>query len=367
MSQAVRERCGHESLASLAAQVFQSALTGAGSKALAFANLADKPADWDQVLAHCAYVPVAYTRANLRYQHLYQQCHSEQTVELSQLVYWDGHPVAVWPLALACVDGEVELSSFGQPVLAPLFDARLPSRSGKQIVAACMQLATAMALRFGLPGWRSQHGFTARAGLPEWHLQAMAQGARAHVGHELMLDLSPPLEDIRRSLRKSYRPLISQGERLWRIQCLEQVGDEAWQQFRQLHRRAAGRQTRSDASWQCQREQVNQGAAFLVCLHDADERMVGAGLFTLSRDEAVYAVGAYDRDLFDRPLGHVVQFRAIQRMKELGLSWYRIGDRPYCGDPVPAEDKELRIAEFKQGFASHLYARFGLWHPAAVS
>lgn len=325
--------------------------------------LTDSAADWDQVLVASDHVPVAYTRANVRYQHLYQQDHKDEVLDLSQVIYWDRRPVAVWPLTLDRVGGQLQLGSFGQPVLPPLFDAAFSHRSSKQVVAACQGLAGTLARLAGLAAWHSRHGFVGRLGLPEWHVQAMDQGACVQVDHELLLDLSPPLEEIRLGLRKSYRHLISQGSRLWRTQCLTHVDDLVWQQFRRLHHEAAGRQTRSTASWDDQREQVNRGEAILVCLRDADGRMVGAGLFTLSRDEAVYAVGAYDRLLFDRPLGHVVQFRAIEKMKEVGLSWYRIGDRPYSADSPSIESKALRIGEFKQGFASHLCPRFTLRHP----
>lgn len=357
----------HPSLESLALQAFGTPDADPRRKTLTTASLADGAADWDAVLAQTRHVPVAYTRANVRYQHLYQCCHSDEVLELSRVIYWDRRPVAVWPLALARVGDKVHLGSFGQPVLPPLFDARLPERPVKQVVATCQQLAAALARQAGLADWPSRHSFNGLHGLPEWHQQAMTAGATVDVDHELLLDLSAPLEDIRLGLRKSYRPLISQGARLWQIQCLAQVDDRLWQQFRSLHHQAAGRQTRSDASWDEQRDQVNRGDAFLVCLRNIEERMVGAGLFTMSRDEAVYAVGAYDRDLFDLPLGHVVQFRAIERMKELGLSWYRIGDRPYPADASSPDDKEIRIAEFKQGFASHLCARFLLRHPVAAT
>ena len=37
--------------------------------------------------------------------------------------------------------------------------------------------------------------------------------------------------------------------------------------------------------------------------------MVGAALITFSLHEARYDVGAYNRDLFDKPIGHIAQHR----------------------------------------------------------
>lgn len=88
--------------------------------------------------------------------------------------------------------------------------------------------------------------------------------------------------------------------------------------------------------------------------------MVGGGFFQVTRDEGVYAVAAYDRALFDKPLGHAVQYRAVEEMKNRGIRWYKIGARPYPGDQPPPSAKELRIAEFKQGFASHIFPCYRL-------
>jgi hypothetical protein len=104
---------------------------------------------------------------------------------------------------------------------------------------------------------------------------------------------------------------------------------------------------------------LGSGDAFLVGLRDpAAQRLVGAGFFQCTRDEGLYAVGAYDRALFDKPLGHAVQQRAIETMKARGLQWSRIGER----QPAPTA-KEVAIAAFKQGFASHQFCRHGFALP----
>lgn len=105
-------------------------------------------------------------------------------------------------------------------------------------------------------------------------------------------------------------------------------------------------------------DMLSAGSAFLVGLRDRiDARLVGAGFFQTTRDEGLYAVAAYDRALFEKPLGHVVQQHAIEVMKSRGMSWYHIGNRPYPQDIPSPSDKQLRIAAFKQGFASHHFFR----------
>ncbi len=131
-----------------------------------------------------------------------------------------------------------------------------------------------------------------------------------------------------------------------------------------LHAAVAGRVTRTLESWQLQHAALTNDEGFLIVLRDAGGRMVGAGYFMCSADEGIYAVAAYDRNLFDKPLGHVVQFRAIEELQRRGCRWYRIGTRCYpCDEPAP-NAKELAIATFKQGFASHVIPSFQLTHAA---
>ena len=84
---------------------------------------------------------------------------------------------------------------------------------------------------------------------------------------------------------------------------------------------------------------------------------MGGGFFACSRDQGVYNVGAYDRALFSEPLGHVVQFRAIEEMKNRGLRWYKIGLRCYPQEPN-VNEKLVSIGEFMQGFSTHLYPQY---------
>lgn len=81
-----------------------------------------------------------------------------------------------------------------------------------------------------------------------------------------------------------------------------------------------------------------------------DNRMVGSGFFQHSRDEGYYAVAVFDRDLFDKPLGHMVQQIAIDHMKSLGLRWYKLGERPYLHNSKIATEKEVNIAILKKDF-----------------
>ena len=74
----------------------------------------------------------------------------------------------------------------------------------------------------------------------------------------------------------------------------------------------------------------------------------------------MYAVAAYDRTLFNKPLGHVVQQAAIEHMKTLGLKWYKLGDRLYANNSISPSKKEIDISIFKEGFSTNMMPRFEL-------
>ena len=80
--------------------------------------------------------------------------------------------------------------------------------------------------------------------------------------------------------------------------------------------------------------------------------------FCFSKQECSYRAGVYKRELFDKPLGHTVQAKAIEEMKKMNLTWYNIGPNYYkFYDPEP-NDKEISISYFKKGFASHIIPKY---------
>jgi lipid II:glycine glycyltransferase (peptidoglycan interpeptide bridge formation enzyme) len=103
--------------------------------------------------------------------------------------------------------------------------------------------------------------------------------------------------------------------------------------------------------------------AFLIYLLDDKDTMIGGGYFALTRTEGLYAVGVYDRTLFDRPVGYLVQHDAIKEMIRRGIRWYKLGALPFeTDDPTPTE-KEVSIGAFKKHFSSHAFPKYIFTHP----
>jgi FemAB family protein len=352
------------------AGLIAEALAGSGLEAAPFsAGPVARSTTWSAVWSALPHQPVAASRAMLDYQHSYFRGAGWVLDEISLVLLNDRQPCGLWPLSLGGPPGSPRLCSAGAPVQAPLFVGRLSPRTIKKVTGHAIKFMQRLSEAARLPPVQAEQGVdptATAAGASEWHHQCMAAGATPTLRHDLFADLSPPLVDIRASFRKSFRPLINAGLHSWQVFVMTQANAEPgpWQEFKQLHRDAAGRSTRSDTSWSLQQAMVADGHAFLIGLRDpASGRLVGAGFFQTTRDEGVYAVGAYDRSLFHKPLGHVVQQVAIETLKAIGIRWYRIGDRPFAQDLPAPSDKQLSIEAFKQGFASHLFGRIEFTFP----
>lgn len=316
---------------------------------------------WEKTYNKLDYRQVSYLASSLEYQLAYSRGHGGEWTDLSCILFLNNEAVAIWPLTICSNKENFSLTSQGQSVMPPQFISGISERNRKKITLGCLRVVDNLAQKLNISEWCSNVINPNKLTIENWQTILMENGSHCKVRYELYVDLQLTNTEIKSKIRRRYRSLINYGERLWSIDLLFSPGDlSLWEEFRKFHAMVAGRTTRSLESWQLQYQALVNDEAFLVILRDIDGQMTGAGFFMCSEDEGVYAVGAYDRQLFERPLGHVVQYRAIEELKKRGCKWYRIGTRPYLTDvPTPSE-KELSIGYFKEGFASHIFPSFDL-------
>jgi len=324
----------------------------------------EQPDKWQNAWANISMQPVAYAASMIDYQHAYMRDSGVSLVDISMVLLNDGKPCGVWPLTLT-LGVSSKLSSNINPILPPLYISNLSQRTVKKITSSALRFVENISKKLTQSAIHSQEAslpIGSCHGLSEWHQRLLSNGAIVNVKHDLYVDLALEIDDIRARFRKSYRPLISVGHKTWSTELMDfgNVNECVWEEFKSLHHKVAGRITRGDKTWGLQYQMILRNEAMLICLRDTapDHKMVGAGFFQYTRDEGLYAVGAYDRELFDKPIGHVVQQCAIERMKQLNLLWYQIGERFYPSDNPKPTEKELSISLFKQGFSSHVFPRF---------
>ncbi|HUY69262.1 MAG TPA: FemAB family protein, partial [Alphaproteobacteria bacterium] len=320
---------------------------------------------WQDLLERTTYVPYPYLPSNLDYELEYHSDKGGHWDDQSFLLRVAGNIVAAWPLTFSESEGKRAITSCGSELLPPLFSASAPDSTKKKAVKRCYDFLEHIARRLDVKEFRSSELFLGAPGLGDWYMEGAHRGAVCDIRHDLYLNTQQPIEDIAKGFRSTSNQSIRQAADLWRYAILPSAdanSSSVWKEFEDLHLNVAGRKTRSEKSWRLQRDAIATGTGMLVYLRDDANRMVGGGFFEFSKTEANYSVAAYDRALFGKPVGHLVQWVAIQEFVKRGIEWYRIGGYPLATDkPVPTE-KELSIGLFKKGFASHVFPRFILKH-----
>lgn len=322
-----------------------------------FLHAAGNESLWQEALLRAPVQPVGYHRCHIDYQHAYFSQVFSEYFRLDQLIFHGDRLIALWPLAAYKREDEWVISSHinGSPGIAPpLHVSSLTEKPAKHLLEAWATALAALANRLGQCPSIRVNTQAPSIQITDWQRRLLLLGAGSRLRHRMVVDLTLPPEETHRQLRKSYKALINQAKRLWAV-SIDDIGDApAFSAFQALHETVAGRKTRHQTTWDEQFASIQAKAAFAVYLYEPDGQLIGASLYNLSRDEAYYAVGAYDRKLFDRPVAHLSLDSAIGHARNLGCRQFILGDRPFPGDLIPPNEKEAKIAFFKEGFATSL-------------
>ncbi len=303
-------------------------------------SLSSAPCLWQAVLSACPSVPVDYTPSMIAYQQAYFGY-----TDLSCTFIHEGKPIAVFILS-------DNLTSNGGGILPPLV---IPSVRGtslhRKLIRACLVLTS-----------RARLSAVSYA-IDDWHLELMAQGGVIEsVYHDLWVDLSLPIGEIKSCFRKQYRNSINQGGKLFTCEAVHRFSggytELAVDRLRDLHIEVSGRQTRAQDTWDAQKAGMRSGDDFIVFVRYQGE-VVGASLFSTSKSHVSYSVGAYKRELFDSmPVSHSAIWEAITHSKSIGRRWLYLGRRAYPQDADSPTEKEVAISYFKRGFATDIKPQF---------
>jgi len=315
--------------------------------------------DWDYVCNNNNCSPVRYTRQWIYDFIEYKKSHGIELINISLVIYSDINPCGIWPIAYL-PGSKNPLIVYKNGILPPLFLNTLSNKVIKKKVKECLDFLDKLVSTINGKAWNSIEGFSCCIGISEWQHQAMLRGASLETSHDLYVDLSLSMTEIKKRFRKSFKPLIGVGYKEWDVSIMQSNDVLLWNEFVDLHAKVSGRVTRSERTWSLQLECIRNNNAFLICLHDKNKKLIGGGLFYITKSFGAYMCGVYERSLFDKPLGHVVQLQAMIEMKSRGVLWYDIGERPYIADSNSSTDKEKSIAHFKQGFTTHIFPKMNL-------
>lgn len=159
-------------------------------------------------------------------------------------------------------------------------------------------------------------------------------------------------DQLRRSLRKSYRSLVNWGRANLAIEYVncDHPDRELFNRYQSFHRNIAGRSTRSQKSWDVMFERLVAGGGELILGSLSDGELAAGTMIVDGTEVSNYASGVYDRAKFDKPLAHWPLWLAMTRSRERGMRQFDLGDLPISG----VSQKELDIGYFKRGFASKI-------------
>ena len=319
---------------------------------------------WENVIEQGRNVPFFYMKNEVDYKTVLFNYLSNSSKDISLILFHDNSPCGIWPLVFDGNDKEPLKSinnQYGGVVLPPLFVENFPKKSQRTIVKSCIESLNKLLDISDGQCWRTNES-SLDGDVSQWYQIALEKGAILDKArYEMHLDLTMSIKEIRKHIRKSYRPLISAGQKNWTVSVMDQYCEDTWNKFRILHKTVAGRVTRSIETWNIQHQAIKNGDAFLVYILNSKGIMVGGACFVMSSYQCNYSVASYDKTLSDQPLGHMIQYQAIQTMKEKGRKMYYIGDRFYKEDLPHVTEKQVHISHFKQGFSSQIFPRIGLY------
>lgn len=309
------------------------------------------------------YVPVDYSYNMVVYQNAYFSDVYEKLIDLSIVIYNGGRAVGIWPLSVTQNNQVYEIGSWGGILLPPLLRENAgKTESKRKILRKCIEALEEVCAFLYISQYRSA-GRVLHDGTSLWLQMLFDHGAICcGVDNECFVDLSLKESEILAKMRRTNKYSIEKSAHLWKNEIItrhtgtEKIA-ECFEKFQKLHTEVSGRETRSRTTWDIQCNGVSNQNDFVVMLYNEMEELIGASLFSTTGSAGVYSVGAYRRELFDKPVAHVSQWLAIKYMQELGIRWYYIGKRPYPGSWDHPNEKEISISHFKEGFATNIFLR----------
>jgi len=168
-----------------------------------------------------------------------------------------------------------------------------------------------------------------------------------------MIDLRKSDEVLWNELRRDHRRRISKVKEYLEISIYtqENITREIFDEYRLMHKKAAGRITRPLITFEKMYQWIRDGSAILVASKDkAKDKNVGFEYHSIYKNNVYSFSAANDPDYSTFPVRHLIEWKAMLWMKEAGCKYYEIGPEYYPSFYNFPSDKEMNISSFKRGF-----------------
>ncbi len=168
----------------------------------------------------------------------------------------------------------------------------------------------------------------------------------ANTYRTFVLDLAPPLEELRKTLDKKWRNQLSRSEKN-NLEISEGNGCEEYRTFSliydQLLKRKSFETTVDAEEFARIQEALGESHRMRVLICKDQGRPVAGLVASAMGDSAVYLLGATSDDGLNSKGAYLLQWTLIKWLKEKGVRWYDLGGI----DP----EKNPGVYHFKRGFS----------------
>jgi hypothetical protein len=244
-------------------------------------------------------------------------------------------------LAVVPLVGEAEQFTLsGAPCWAPAIRADLPEAQALEVARAAFDHIDALAggvtrAAFQLSPLTARNEIVCAAAIRAGYLDISRTSQ--------VLDLTVGPDELRKGMSKGHRAATKKGIAQFEVETL--TSHEALHRFRALHEAAAGRATRPPETYDRWAEWAQRGDGILVITE------AGASFVTVFAGRAYYVAAAIDRARSREPIGHALQWAAIEWLIEHRVTAYELGLQQFAPllHDVP-DEKERNISRFKRGF-----------------
>lgn len=168
-----------------------------------------------------------------------------------------------------------------------------------------------------------------------------------------LIDLRLSLDDLKAGLRRNHQRSIERGSKLFKIRMHSgpELTNAKFDEYVEMHARAAGRITRSRATFDMMRKWIQSGRGLFVEALTNDDKSAGFELYIMYKG-AAYGLSACNEPEYEHlPIRHLIEWESMIWMRDHGVDFYEIGHQHFGATPYFfADPKLLNISLFKSGF-----------------
>lgn len=167
-----------------------------------------------------------------------------------------------------------------------------------------------------------------------------------------VIDLKKEEKQIWQQIRKGHRADIKKALKQCQAFAWDQsnINSDKIAEYQQLHQKDAGRKTRSESTFEMMHNWIRNNYAILVEVR-VEEKPAAFALIMTYKNGAYYGSGCKDPDRISLRASHLVQWKAIQWLKDHNYTIYDVGLQWFQPQWfITLDEKEFSIAHFKRGF-----------------